>query len=99
MAFRNIQAGMQTYRGHGGDRGDAYYAHPTNAGPHPSVVVIHHMPGWDEWTCEVARKFAITAMPLWRRAFISASVTARTKRWSPRCARAAAFRTSRCSAM
>ena len=42
----------------GGDRGDAYYAHPTNAGPHPGVVVIHHMPGWDEWTCEVARKFA-----------------------------------------
>src|SRR6266576_3865631 len=31
---------------------------PTNAGPHPGVVVIHHMPGWDEWTCEVARKFA-----------------------------------------
>src|SRR6516165_3887789 len=58
MAFRNIQAGMATYRGHGGDRGDAYYAHPTNAGPHPGVVVIHHMPGWDEWTCEVARKFA-----------------------------------------
>jgi carboxymethylenebutenolidase len=43
---------------HGGDRGDAYYAHPTNAGPHPGVVVIHHMPGWDEWTCKVARKFA-----------------------------------------
>src|ERR1700682_2415081 len=58
MAFRNIQAGMATYRGHGCDRGDAYYAHPTNAGPHPGVVVIHHMPGWDEWTCEVARKFA-----------------------------------------
>src|SRR6266436_3837342 len=58
MAFRNIQAGMATYRGQGGDRGDAYYAHPSNAGPHPGVVVIHHMPGWDEWTCEVARKFA-----------------------------------------
>src|ERR1700724_495067 len=58
MAFRNIQAGMATYRGQGGDRGDAYYAHPTNAGPHPGVVVIHDMPGWDEWTCEVARKFA-----------------------------------------
>src|ERR1700730_4044887 len=55
---RNIQAGMATYRGHGGDRGDAYYARPTSAGPHPGVVVIHHMPGWDEWTCEVARKFA-----------------------------------------
>ena len=58
MAFRNIQAGMQTYRGHNGDRGELYYAHPANAGPHPGVVVIHHMPGWDEWTCEVARKFA-----------------------------------------
>src|SRR5882672_5859052 len=58
MAFRNIQSGMATYRGQSGDRGDAYYAHPTNAGPHPGVVVIHHMPGWDEWTCEVARKFA-----------------------------------------
>jgi len=45
MAFRNIQAGMATYRGHGGDRGDAYYAHPTNPGPHLGVVVIHHMPG------------------------------------------------------
>ena len=58
MAFRNIQAGMATYRGHGGARGEAYYAHPSNDGPHPGVVVIHHMPGWDEWTCEVARKFA-----------------------------------------
>jgi carboxymethylenebutenolidase len=58
MAFRNIQAGMATYRGHGGDRGEADYAHPGNDGPHPGVVVIHHMPGWDEWTCEVARKFA-----------------------------------------
>ncbi|MGH7038417.1 MAG: dienelactone hydrolase family protein, partial [Stellaceae bacterium] len=58
MAFRNIEAGMAHYRGHGGDRGEAYYAHPANEGPHPGVVVIHHMPGWDEWTCEVARKFA-----------------------------------------
>jgi hypothetical protein len=37
MAFRNVQAGMATYRGQGGDRGDAYYAHPTNAGPHPGI--------------------------------------------------------------
>ena len=22
------------------------------------MVVIHHMPGWDEWTTEVVRKFA-----------------------------------------
>jgi carboxymethylenebutenolidase len=44
-----------------GDQGDdiaAYYARPLGAGPFPGVVVIHHMPGWDEWTREVARKFA-----------------------------------------
>ncbi len=99
MAFRNIQAGMATYRGHGGDRGDAYYAHPTNAGPHPGVVVIHHMPGWDEWTCEVARKFAHHGY-----AAVAPSLYFRVgdvpkRRSSPRSARAAASPTSRCSAM
>ena len=28
------------------------------SGRFPGVVVIHHFPGWDEWTTEVARKFA-----------------------------------------
>ena len=28
MAFRNIQAGMATYRGHNGDRGDAVLRAP-----------------------------------------------------------------------
>jgi carboxymethylenebutenolidase len=37
---------------------ELYYARPAGAGPFPGVVVIHHMPGWDEWTCEVARRFA-----------------------------------------
>src|SRR5215472_6083451 len=102
MAFRNIQAGMATYRGHGGDRGDAYSAHPTNPGPHPGVVIIHHMPGWDEWTCEVARKFAhhgyaAIAPSLYFR--ISASATAPTRRWWRRSATAAASPTIRCSAM
>lgn len=58
MAFRNIQAEMVTYTGHNRDRGEAYYARPSGNGPFPGVVVIHHLPGWDEWTCEVARKFA-----------------------------------------
>ena len=58
MAFRSIQTEMVPYIGHNRDRGEAYYARPTGNGPFPGVVVIHHMPGWDEWTCEVARKFA-----------------------------------------
>ena len=58
MAFRNIQTEMVSYIGHNRDRGEAYYARPAGNGPFPGIVVIHHMPGWDEWTCEVARKLA-----------------------------------------
>ncbi len=58
MAFRAQQSEMVTFDGFGGDKGEAYYAHPSGAGPFPGIVVIHHFPGWDEWTCEVARKFA-----------------------------------------
>ena len=44
--------------GHGGDVIQAYYARPVSASPLPGVVVIHHMPGWDEWSKEVSRKLA-----------------------------------------
>ncbi|MGH7722639.1 MAG: dienelactone hydrolase family protein [Candidatus Dormibacteria bacterium] len=44
-----------------GDQNDpipAYLARPLGAGPYPGIVVIHHMPGWDESTWESARRFA-----------------------------------------
>jgi carboxymethylenebutenolidase len=44
--------------GHENDLIDAYLARPSGPGPYPGVVVIHHMPGWDEATKEIARKFA-----------------------------------------
>jgi carboxymethylenebutenolidase len=37
---------------------NAYFARPMGAGPFPGMVVIHHMPGWDEWYREATRKFA-----------------------------------------
>jgi carboxymethylenebutenolidase len=37
---------------------NAYYARPLGPGPFPGMVVIHHMPGWDEWYREATRKFA-----------------------------------------
>ena len=46
------------FRGHKDDQVIAYYARPLGAGPYPGVVVLHHMPGWDEWNREVARKLA-----------------------------------------
>lgn len=45
-------------RGHAGDDIKAYLAEPLDRGPHGGVLVIHHMPGWDESTKEITRRFA-----------------------------------------
>ncbi|MBW8826388.1 MAG: dienelactone hydrolase family protein [Acidobacteria bacterium] len=45
-------------QGHGGDMIPAYLARPMDSGPHGGVVVIHHMPGWDEGSKEITRTFA-----------------------------------------
>jgi carboxymethylenebutenolidase len=47
-----------TICGHGGDAVPAYLARPLGAGPYPGIVVIHHMPGWDEASWEIVRRFA-----------------------------------------
>ncbi len=44
--------------GHGGDQIEAYLARPLSEGPRGGVVVIHHMPGYDEPTKEITRTFA-----------------------------------------
>jgi carboxymethylenebutenolidase len=44
-----------------GDEIEAYFAHPedpANSRSRGSVVLIHHMPGFDRWSKEVARRFA-----------------------------------------
>lgn len=58
MSYESQQADLVSFRGHNGDTGEAYSARPTRAGKVPGVVVIMHLPGWDEWIIEVARKFA-----------------------------------------
>src|SRR5215831_19153012 len=41
-----------------GDTIEAYSARPQNESPRGGVVVIHHMPGYDDGTKEIARRFA-----------------------------------------
>jgi carboxymethylenebutenolidase len=41
-----------------GDEVEAYLARPLSPGPSGGVVVIHHMPGYDPATKEIARRFA-----------------------------------------
>lgn len=44
--------------GHNGDMVESYMARPLGEGPYPGVVLLHHMPGWDEGSKEMVRKFA-----------------------------------------
>ncbi len=36
----------------------AYYARSMDPGPHPGLILIPHMPGWDEWLRETSCRFA-----------------------------------------
>lgn len=58
MAYESMLAETVLIRGHQGDRIDAYLARPGGGGPFGGVVIIHHMPGWDGPTKEIARRFA-----------------------------------------
>jgi carboxymethylenebutenolidase len=56
--YEGMVAETVTVIGSGGDGIHAYFARPTGPGPFPGVVLLHHMPGWDEWYKEATRKFA-----------------------------------------
>ena len=56
--YEGMIAEMVTLVGHNNDEISAYYARPMGAGPFPGIVLIHHMPGWDELYREFTRKFA-----------------------------------------
>jgi len=58
MPYEGQIAETVTLRGHQDDLIDAYLARPLGGGLLPGVVVIHHMPGWDGPTKEIARRFA-----------------------------------------
>jgi carboxymethylenebutenolidase len=51
-------ASVITYPGGSGDRIHAYVARPEGSGPFPGVVLVHHVPGWDEFYREMTRRFA-----------------------------------------
>jgi carboxymethylenebutenolidase len=58
MRYEGQLAETVSLPGHGGDVISAYLARPLGPGPFPGVIVIHHMPGWDEATKEITRRFA-----------------------------------------
>ena len=56
--YEGMLAETLTIPGANGDLIHAYMARPLGPGPYPAMVVVHHMPGWDEWYREATRRFA-----------------------------------------
>ena len=50
-------SGTVTISGHGGASIEAYTSHVADPAPRGGVVVIHHMPGYDDATKEIVRRF------------------------------------------
>lgn len=56
--YEGMLAETVTMQGANHETINAYFARPLGAGPFPGMLIIHHMPGWDEWYREATRKFA-----------------------------------------
>jgi len=56
--YEGMLAETVTMTGHGGEPVHAYLARPLGEGPFPGVVLVAHMPGWDEIYREFTRRFA-----------------------------------------
>jgi carboxymethylenebutenolidase len=56
--YEGMLAETVSVQGAQGDPINAYLARPLGTGPFPAMLLIHHMPGWDEWYREATRKFA-----------------------------------------
>ncbi|MDZ7728524.1 MAG: dienelactone hydrolase family protein [Dehalococcoidia bacterium] len=56
--YEGMIAETVVHRGHNNDLIHAYMARPLGPGPHPGMVLAHHLPGWDNWYKEATRLFA-----------------------------------------
>jgi carboxymethylenebutenolidase len=58
MNYNDLTAETITIKGHNDDQIAAYVARPSGPGPFPGMVLVHHIPGWDEFYRETTRRFA-----------------------------------------
>ncbi|MBI4282972.1 MAG: dienelactone hydrolase family protein [Chloroflexi bacterium] len=56
-SYSSILAELIRIRGYKGDIINAYLARPLGRGPYPGIVLVHHLPGWDELYREMTRRF------------------------------------------
>lgn len=53
----SVRAEITTFAVGGATR-HTYFARPADDGSYPGIVLLHHMPGWDEFTFEMAERLA-----------------------------------------
>lgn len=56
--YEGMLAETVTMTGHNGENIHAYFSRPLGKGPFPGIILIPHMPGWDEFNRETARRFS-----------------------------------------
>lgn len=56
--YEGMTAELITINGYQGDEINAFFVRPNGTGPYPGIVLVHHLPGWDEFYRETARRFA-----------------------------------------
>ena len=56
--YEGMLAETVTIPGYHGDRIHTYFSRPLGKGPFPGIILIPHMPGWDEFCRETARRFS-----------------------------------------
>lgn len=55
--YEAMMAETVTFAGFKGEKVNSYFSRPLGHGSYPGIVLIHHMPGWDELYREIARRF------------------------------------------
>ncbi|MAR31593.1 MAG: carboxymethylenebutenolidase [Dehalococcoidia bacterium] len=58
VTYEGLVAETINFRGDNGDLINGYLARPNGSGPYPTIINIHHMPGWDKWIHSLTRDFA-----------------------------------------
>ena len=56
--YEGMLAETVTIAGHNGDLIHTYLSRPLGKGPFPGVVLVAHLPGWDEFYRETSRRFS-----------------------------------------
>ena len=58
MSYLPLKTEMVSFEAHGSATGEANYARPNLDAKMGGVILVHHLPGWDDWIQEAARRIA-----------------------------------------